>query len=134
MNFVRRLAAFFLTPALFGIVAAIPYYIGYRFYDVHAQLEPAAFEFVELGIALVAGALCAYLAIKIIDGKPKIVGVFLAIPALAFGALKCLMFQSEVLSFVGFGCCRESDTTLMRLAEFAFSPLSPFFLVANYVS
>jgi hypothetical protein len=135
MTQAMRICSFFIIPALLGLVAAVPYYIGYRFFDVHAQLEPAFFGFIEIGVALVAGALCSFFVLRLFRNKQKTFGLILALPAFGFGVLKCLIFQSETLSYVGYGCCREFDTTLLRLVEFAFSPLSPFFIVTgNYAS
>ena len=133
MNQWRRVAAVLVVPQAAGLLAALLLFVGYRFFHVRVQLEPLSMEIIELGSALAAGILCGVMVAKMC-GTRRMMGALLAFPFFAFGAYKCLIFQSEVLSYLGVSCCRESDATLMGVLEMAVSPLAPFFMFGNHVS
>lgn len=128
----RRVTAVLLAPQVAGFIAALLLLVGYRNFHVRVQLEPLWMEIIELGSALGAGIFCAVMVTQMC-GSRRMLGLFLALPFCAFGAYKSLLFQSEVLSYLGVSCCREYDATLMGVLEMAFSPLAPFFLFNNNV-
>jgi hypothetical protein len=116
---------FLLAPAFFGIPGALTYFVAYKYLGTQMQSEPRWLETIELLLACIAGVTCIFMATRIIKLRIWQI-ILLSIPIFMYGSIKYLIFQDELVSFLGYSCCRDEPSSLINVLAMALNPISPF--------
>lgn len=119
---------FLLAPVFFGIPGALSYFAAYKYLRIQMQLEPVWLETISLLLACIAGFTCIFMATRIINLRRWLL-ILLSIPLFMYGWTKCISFQGELVSFLGYSCCREYPASFINVLDMALNPIAPFWIM-----
>lgn len=112
-----------LAPTFFGLIIGAINLYSYNKFGGAPDLPPRPDWIIYpiISIGVISGLFCVIMAIRLLSRK-LLPSIIFAVPCFAFGFFKCLAFENEFVSFMGYTCCR-APATLFSLIEVAVSPI-----------